>query len=225
MKLKKTAKFVLKKVAPGYHDEIVSRNYLNTLPKAFQDVLKELEKDTIAIDIGANIGLVTLILSQKCRVVHAFEPNEQALNELEKKAARNKNIIVHRVAAGTKYRQQQLYLRTTTQNSEIQNTQSSSLHIEKPNVSDDVFQVIEEIDFADFLKSLNCYVDIIKVDIEGYEIPLVNHMLDTCDFDRIGKIFVETHENSWPAIKHETEQMIERVETMGLSCKFNFDWI
>ena len=52
----------------------------------------------VALDVGANVGHHTLVLSQIFATVHAFEPNPDPLAELEQKISQNQiaNVVVHR---------------------------------------------------------------------------------------------------------------------------------
>lgn len=226
--LRNSVKKLVELIAPRYLDSKTSESYLKQLPTSFIQHVNRLKSSSVTVDIGANVGLVSLILSKKSEVVHAFEPSSTALKKLREKALRHRNIVVHGKAAGIKNREQKLYYHNGHDHDDIRavgRTQSCSLRVDKPTVSDGNFKIITEIDFAEFLSDLDRYVDIIKIDVEGYEIDLVNHMLDRCNFEKIGKIYVETHHHSWPSLKTDTEKMIARVEAMGLSDKFDFDWI
>ena len=95
---------------------------------------------------------------------------------------------------------------------------------DKPNVSTELTEEINEIDFAEFLQRLNRKIDLIKIDIEGYEIDLLNHLLDKNSFKFIDKVYVETHERKFTALEKSTKELKDRIEREGLSQKFFFDW-
>ena len=71
------------------------------------------------------------------------------------------------VAAGIKNDQVKLFLHKDSQVTNADLTQSSSLKESKPNVSADLVQRINEIDFAEFLKAIDKEIDLIKVE-EGH---------------------------------------------------------
>lgn len=55
------------------------------------------------------------------------------------------------------------------------------------------------INFLEFLENLDCEVGIIKMDIEGGEVDLLELMLERDDLlEKIDFIFVETHEKKIP---------------------------
>lgn len=122
--------------------------------------------DTV-LDIGANIGMVTLGLSKlvgKNGKVYAFEPNPALQQNLEDTFKRNQvsNVRLHPVALGSK--QGQLKLRIP-----VGNAGAASL-IRCRNLSNfDVFEVpvrtLSEIVTEERIKSIR----LIKIDVEGFE--------------------------------------------------------
>jgi FkbM family methyltransferase len=63
---------------------------------------RSLKPGDAVLDVGANIGMTAMILSQHVKIVHAFEPNPPVFALLEKNIAANNltNVIAHRVAVG-----------------------------------------------------------------------------------------------------------------------------
>ena len=55
-----------------------------------------------ALDIGANIGCTALLLSQRCRHVHAFEPSPTTFRFLQKNVSRSgaTNISIQNIGLG-----------------------------------------------------------------------------------------------------------------------------
>ncbi|WP_417832402.1 FkbM family methyltransferase [Terasakiella sp.] len=210
----------LELVAPSLLEKIRLGRFEKILPANFMEQVKTLPEGSVCIDIGANIGLVSSVMSRYATKVIAFEPNQEALKELKRRAAKNPNIEVHNCAAGTTNKEVNLYLHEN-----VEYTQASSLVASKPNVSEGHYQVVQEIDFAEFLTKLNCNISLIKIDIEGYEIELINHLLDHADLSKVGRIYVETHERKWPKLAVPTQQMKDRASAMGLGDKFDFDWV
>lgn len=192
-----------------------------------QEVLQEisaLDHRSFAVDVGANVGLVSELIARTGATVHSFEPNKQAFDKLERLVSRFPNITANNVAAGVKEQEVILYLHRKSGESDEDLTQASSLKGDKPNVSSEFTQKVNEIDFAAYIKGLDKTVDLLKIDIEGYEIELVNHMLDSDAFEQVRKVYVETHERKYTALKESTERMKRRVEELGLGDKFYFDW-
>jgi FkbM family methyltransferase len=122
--------------------------------------------DTV-MDIGANIGLVTLWLSYlvgESGKVHAFEPNPKLQEMIEKALHRNRrsNVIVHRMALGSKDGTMELYIPqgNSGEGSLIRNRARKDCNI----VSVPVYTLSSVMAKEKFDK-----VRLIKIDVEGFE--------------------------------------------------------
>ena len=69
-------------------------------------------------------------------------------------AQRHANIELRNEAVGIKNQRIKLFLHKDTKTTDEDLTQASSLISNKPNVYIDDFELVKEIDFAQFLKSL-----------------------------------------------------------------------
>ncbi len=130
-----------------------------------------LEPNSRMIDVGANIGAVTIPLAKALPdvTVHAFEPNPQAIERLKRNIILNDvtNITLHPVGVGAKPGKEQLY---------------ASSYIEMGNAS-----FLKPFDAAQELKTASvkvetldeCFgeraggvagrINFIKIDVQGYE--------------------------------------------------------
>lgn len=223
--MEKLIKSIIKYLVPN-----LSRKYLiwkykrHVLPEEFTLHLNSLKKGDIVVDVGANIGLVTECLAKTGADVISIEPNKNAYNLLSEVANRYNNITSINAAAGVENRKVKLFLHRDTSSSNQDLTQASSLLGNKPNVSSDIFEEVEEIDFAQFILSKGCKIDLLKIDIEGYEIELVHHMLDKGAFENISKVYLETHELKFIALKDATLELKARIKREGLEEKFFYLW-
>ena len=68
------------------------------------------------------------------------------------------------------------------------------------------------------------YIELIKIDIEGYEIELINHLIDTKALNNVGKIYLETHDKLYPQLEGPTDALKERIQKEGLADKFFYEW-
>lgn len=68
----------------------------------FFHFLTLLDPQDAVLDIGANLGLMSYYLAQKCKEVHAFEPMPNNIRILERLKTHYKlsNIVIHKVALG-----------------------------------------------------------------------------------------------------------------------------
>lgn len=223
IQMKKNIKKIINRYFPRVLRNYQLKNYINSsFPYEFKSHVKNLKKKDIVFDLGANIGFVTEYLAMSGAHVIAFEPNKNAYQELVKFTSNFQNIDFYNVAAGIKNRKVKLYLHKNTKQNDNELSQASSLLINKSNVSKEIYDVINEIDFAVFLQNFK-RIELIKIDIEGYEVDLINHLLDKNSLDNVGKIYLETHE-SIKNLKQPTIELKERIKKMGFADKFYFDW-
>ena len=127
---------------------------------------------SIAIDVGANVGLHTIPLSAKVgksgRVI-AFEPDPDNYNLLRRNIKNNNllNVTAYNIGLSSKTEVNTLYQSSTNR---------GSLSLCKDNVegtSPQLKPITIELTTADeFLKDLSLPVSLIKIDVEGAE-PLV----------------------------------------------------
>src|SRR3972149_8145015 len=72
----------------------------------FLSFLKLLPDDAVVLDIGANIGIMSVLLAKKCYngEVHAFEPIDENYNTLTKiiDFFKLKNVKCYKIALGEK---------------------------------------------------------------------------------------------------------------------------
>lgn len=210
---------------PNFYNKLKQLRYENNvLPREFRNHLKNLSKNDLVIDLGANIGMVTESLAKRGPQVIAFEPNTKAFSKLRTVANNYSNIEIRNEAAGIANQQTKLFFHKETQNTNIDKTQASSLLDNKPNISKENYELVNEIDFSEFIQSLNQNIELIKIDIEGYEIPLLNHMLDKKVIEKVNKIYVETHENKFSDLIKPTLKLKSRITLEGYEKKFFFDW-
>ena len=212
------------KVSPKLYNLLKEKNLKKGLPLDFLNALKLINTNSICIDLGANIGEISSMMAKRGSTVYAFEPNSAAYILLEEKCKILPNINSIKKAAGITNRSVNLFLHSDNHGeNKIEFSEASSIKFNKPNVSKENFEIVEELDFAEFLNNFE-YIDIIKIDIEGYEIDLLNHLLDKNSLTNVGKVFVETHYHKWPELEKSTLELIKRVKKFGLDKKINFDW-
>lgn len=134
--------------------------------------LAQLEKEFVVLDIGANIGIMTAHLSQKCKEVIAYEPVPDNLATLKKiiKRLSLANVIVREVALGNKQGKVEMLM----PNDKGVKMQGLS-HVAGVTGHDEPGSVYEvplvKLDEEDLLKSRK--VGAIKMDVENYEFEVL----------------------------------------------------
>ena len=191
--------------------------------RAFAEVLAALGPDDIAIDLGANAGEFTRPMAETGARVFAFEPDPHALRILRSTVAEFDNVTIIPAAAGAVDGTATLYRRKDFDSEPDRASKSSSLMAEKRNVVADHGLDVEMRDFAGFLQALDHDVALVKMDIEGAEVPVLERLFDSGAADRIGHIFVETHERALPHLADRMAQLKARAARRDAPV-VNWDW-
>lgn len=153
--------------------------------------------DTV-IDVGANLGLVTLTLA-KCvgssGRVHAFEPNPVLQNLLDQSLRRNSisNVTLHKVALGSERGELELFVPryNSGQGSFVYHSNTperSSYHCAVERLAD----VVSAAGISD--------IRLVKIDVEGFENAV---LLGSSEVLRRMRplIIIETNEQNQPAFR------------------------
>ena len=168
----------------------------------------------IAIDLGANRGQYTNILVENFDRVIAYEPNPDAFTVLEKNLIHNSNIELHQKAAGIENHTAIMFLLNDYQLNPESLSEGNSFFKSKENIDHNKYISVEVIDIIRFIEDLNQEIGIIKIDIEGAEIPVLESLLNSPSLQRIEYIFVETHEFKIPELYKRTVALRKRAEKL-----------
>lgn len=184
----------------------------------------ELGPDDIAIDCGANVGEVTARLAANGATVHAFEPNPIAFEALTSSTAGLDSVILHQCAVSDHDGTARLYLHRKHKRDPLGHSTGSSLSVGKHNLDGDNSIDVPTIDLAGFIEGLPGRVRILKIDVEGLEVLLINHLIDRGVLDRIDHVFCETHEFKVPGLLAQCRELRLRLASENIR-NVNLDWV
>ena len=151
-----------------------------------------LSKDSIVIDIGANIGEVSTYINDKfgCQI-YCYEPHPGAFKCLEKKFKKSKNISIFNCAVSNQNTEKNFYLHKESPNeNDLTFSQASSLEEKKENISLEKRVIVKCIHINDILKKFK-KIDCIKIDIEGHEYKIIPFLIQNKSL--IKKVICELH--------------------------------
>lgn len=182
-----------------------------------------LEAGDVAIDCGANVGLYTVKMAAKGARVFAFEPDPAAHAKLLEATHEYPNITVYNAAVTTQPGPVKLYLHKWADQDPVYWSTGSSLLESKNNIRKDRCVEVEGIVLADFIANLEAQVKLLKMDIEGAEVDVLNQLLDRDLHTRIEAAFVEVHDRRIATLRAPTRQLRERLERLQAD-HFRLDW-
>lgn len=161
--------------------------------------------DKISIDVGANKGVWSHVLSEISSTVYAFEPNPKLYRVLQK--CMNNKVIAKNVALSNTSGYAELRIPKNKKGYSNQGSSLSEIKVSKNYKSIDV-----EIDTLD-----NFNIDrvgFIKIDVEGHELAVLEGAKKTIQ-KNMPIMIIEIEEKH---TKKPIETLIEQVQSYGYDC-------
>ncbi len=176
------------------------------------------------IDLGANVGQYTGKMAAGTGKVIAFEPDPWAQDVLRANIGHLDNVRIVNAAAGTSERTVLLYRHAFFEDDPAFYSESSSVIAAKYNVSEEGAIKVPQLDFIRFLEDLNEDIGILKIDIEGAEVELLEALFDRPDIlKRVRYIFAETHETRIARHEGRVKALREKAGRIE-GTRINLDW-
>lgn len=220
----KYCRYNLLRRLPGGWGRYYQRKFLGLSAKAvFEEALRRSEGMT-CIDLGANVGIYTKKMALKAKQVIAFEPDPWACAELRAGVADLDNVTIVNAAAGADEKKIPLYRHPRFGNDPISYSISSSVISDKRDIAQENTVEVRQIDFIRYLEDLDDDVGVLKIDIEGAEVELLESLFERPDvLARIDHIFAETHEKRIPAHKQRVDALYIKAQSIERPC-INLSW-
>lgn len=129
------------------------------------DIYHVLTPQKILLDIGANIGQHSLLLSPYCKEVYAFEPILDVYRQFKKSIEKNhyKNIHLFNIAIGDKKESKFFNF--------VKNHAGTSSFVERDHPKNAALITVHTDTLENVLKDIK--FDVIKLDVEGYEAVVI----------------------------------------------------
>ena len=150
-----------------------------------------LNKNSIIIDLGANIGDKTQYFNDryKCKII-CYEPNKIAYDILKKRFKKSSNIICINKGVSKNEREKKLYYHKQYENDKLDFSQGSSFLDNKENINSKNFDYVQTLPIYELLDE-HKYIDLIKIDIEGYEYEIIPELIS--NKNKIKYVIAELH--------------------------------
>jgi FkbM family methyltransferase len=181
----------------------------------------------VAIDLGANRGKYTKIMQKHFEKVIAFEPNPDAFSKLKSELSAFNNVKLYQQAVGNSFETKnkthvKMFLRNEYENDPLSYSEGTTIFSEKNNVGSNTIQV-EYINIVDFIGKITEKIGIIKIDIEGAEVPVLEELVNCNFIKNIDYIFCETHEFKIHSLYKRTKSLRRLVKKIKKPI-IDLDW-
>ncbi len=182
---------------------------------------KFLPPDGVVVDAGANIGQTAIYLAQYVNRgrLFAFEPGREQAQWLEDGVKKNvkelNSVKVFRLALGEQ--EDNLFLEDTWK--------SERFHGGSSQISAVRGEPVKVVRLKDILRDQNItYVDLWKLDVEGYEIPALRGAEEFLVEKRIKALYVELYRQEGDEYKQNGLRIREYLSKFGYRCYLFNRW-
>lgn len=165
-------------------------------------------KNPVIVDIGANIGLSVIYFKSICpnSKIIAFEPNPYTFELLEKNIFENNltDVTLVKKAVATESGVRKLYV----DSSDNLNFSTSSFLQGAWDRSEKIQELVD-VECISLKSLINDYVDLMKIDVEGYEYQLLSNSKSVLEY--VDNLFIEYH----PIKKGTLKKLINLLKSAG----------
>jgi FkbM family methyltransferase len=174
----------------------------------------------VFIDVGGHTGVFAIMFNKTAKKIYSLEPFSKNFEMLKLFTQSFQNIIPLPLAISTETKQQQLFIDNCNE------TQTSLiLH---PDCRESI--LVDSIRLDDFCDKYKIdKIDFLKIDIEGFELPLILDKSFEIVAARIGKAHIEVHNIQDGKVNITWEQVRElicnRLKQLGFELEIDTDMI
>jgi FkbM family methyltransferase len=182
--------------------------------------INEVTKARTVVDVGANIGYYTLLGSSSLGdkgEVYSFEPDERNFDLLLKNIKLNhfNNILPVRRAVSNVTGKSLLFLNKYSGWHSLFNAHGDSVSS----------VVVDTVTLDDYFINNDIVIDVVKIDVEGAEIPVLQGMRQQIEKNESIKIFIEFSPDCINKSGFSTEDFWEQLMLLGFSHIYLIDEI
>ncbi|MEO1686288.1 MAG: FkbM family methyltransferase [Pseudomonadota bacterium] len=190
----------------------------------FDEIVQGLGSGGLCLDFGANLGEFTERLAQTGADVRAFEPDPYTFEKLQARMAHYPNVTLYNSAvgaeAGTLKMERHALFDEDPEKYSVGTSAFSSVLAQAGGFS---FEV-EMVGFHDFIAAFDRPVDLVKMDIEGAEVAILEALLQRTTAQPIRAMFVETHEPQMPHLRLRLKAIRKALRPSAMLQEIHLDW-
>ena len=176
-----------------------------------------IDQTSTYVDVGANIGYYTVLFGKHLRdrgQVYAFEPDERNFEILTRNLQINwidkKNILAENFAVGSENGTADIFRHNTKPGNTSLLPQSSV------GTSDISKFVVSKVTLDDYFAERDVSIDVMKVDVEGYELPVLIGAQNTIKYSPNIRLVVEWDPARWGSIDVSAQDVAELLSSLEM---------
>ncbi|MDQ2066588.1 FkbM family methyltransferase [Xinfangfangia sp. CPCC 101601] len=209
------------------------RRYKRNLRKAEAEgflagILAMLKPGDLVLDCGANVGKISTQMARTGAQVLAYEPDPYAFAQLSEACAGLENVTLHNAAVGASGGKIRLMrAQNFAENPAAASVKSTIIGGGRMIEESDGIEV-DLIDFPALLRQLTAdgrEIALIKMDIEGAELDILEALEEQGLFERVRCLIVETHERKFKDLRPRYRELRARVMAGPYAQRVFLDWI
>jgi FkbM family methyltransferase len=213
--------------------ETVLRRAKRNLRKATAEgflagVCAMLRPGDLALDCGANMGVVTAVLAATGADVIAYEPDPFAFATLQEKFGEMPNVTLVQAAVGVGSGTVRLMRADNFGTNPLGASVKSTILDGGRRIDAENSVEVPLIDFPDLVRELAAQrggIAFVKMDIEGAELDILERMDADDLFQHIRCLVAETHERKFRDLKDRYKAMRDSFVVKYPAGRVNLDWI
>ncbi len=182
----------------------------------------------LALDLGANMGVVTAVLAATGADVVAFEPDPFAFAHLTERFAQTPNVTLVNAAVGAAAGTVTLHRAANFDTNPTGASVKSTILAGGRQIDDSQGIAVELIDFPAWLATKIAErgrIAFIKMDIEGAELDILEALDAAGTFAHIQCLVAETHERKFRDLRTRYRALRQGFAERYDANRVNLDWI
>ena len=160
----------------------------------FQREVNLLQASDLVLDLGANIGNLTELFAQKGCEVHAFEPEPETFKLLKQRFQTYANVHLHNAAVGIENGEAELVVPSSFRKNPRSASKASSITLDRYKSPNAIRHNVRVVNIIEFISKFRNAPRLIKFDIEGAELDILERLQVENVLSNETIVFVETHE-------------------------------
>lgn len=217
---------------PGPRGEDFARRYLRRRRRPreavaateFEAALARLPRGAVCVDLGANVGEVTARMVEAGAEVHAVEPDPWAFARLAERFAGTASVHLHNAAVGTRDGTARLKRAPDVESDPARLSVGSSLIGPADWAGRHRSVEVPSVDILTLLRTIGRPVALLKMDIEGAEVAVLDRLIGAPEARQVGEVFCETHEVQMPELRPALRALRRRARASAAP-RINLDWL